>query len=121
MTTEAAEAGVRSDGCESCGCRGTVIIEWPGPGRHGVSAIAGHAITIRDAFSGGELQGELITTVTSADIVIHASAESLVTADLTMFADEDGNPVFTGKPHFRDGEVITATFPFIVAEMRVRQ
>lgn len=119
MTTDVAEAGTSSDEAPPT-YDGCVIIEWPGPPKRGIGAIAGGAIAIYDAFSGDEPHGKMITTVSSADIVIHARAEDLVTADLTMFADEDGKPVFGGKPHIRDGEVITATFTFLVADMRVR-
>jgi hypothetical protein len=113
------EAGGITDE-EAGGYAGAIIVEWPGPPKHGVGAIAGRAVTIYDAFSGDEPHGSHVTTVSSADIVIHAEAEGLVTADLTMFADEAGHPVFDGKPHFRDGEVITATFTFLVADMRTQ-
>jgi hypothetical protein len=95
---------------------GAVIIEWPAAPRRGVGAIAGCTVAVYAAFTGSECGPKPITTVTR--IEIHAPADELVTADLTMFAGEDGKPLFDGMPVLRDGEVITGTFPFIVAEMR---
>ena len=87
------------------------------PKPHGVGAIIGRMTAVYDAFTGGEPGPKPITTVTG--ITVRVSMDEIVTADLTMFADEEGNPVHEGMPHVRDGEVITATFPFIVSEMRV--
>ena len=89
---------------------GRVIIEWPPSGRAGI--LLGWHVQITDADT-----GKPITTVTSL-AVLHAEAEGIVWADLTMFADEDGAPVLDGVPPLRDGEVILSAFPFEVAEMR---
>jgi hypothetical protein len=66
------------------------------------------------------LSGQQITTVTRLEI--RADASNVVAADVTMFADENGQPVYTGPPYLNDDdETIWGTFPFLVAEMRVRQ
>ena len=97
--------------------RGAVIIEWPPPSRKGpYGCMAGWMMTVFDAVSGKQ-----ITTVSHADVVVHADASDLLTADLAMFTDEAGEPVYDGPPVMKDGEALTATFPFLVAEMRVRQ
>lgn len=94
--------------------RGAVIIEWPASRNPGTVILPGWKVAISDA-----LTGTSITTVTGADITIHADPSKPVTATLVMFADPNGNPVYDGTPHLRDGEVLTAAFPFLVAEIRI--
>lgn len=94
---------------------GAIIIEWPAPRHPGSVILPGWKVAISDAITGAA-----ITTVTGADITIHAEPARPVTAELTMFADEHGDPVYDGQPHQRDGETLTSAFPFLVAEMRVR-
>lgn len=91
-----------------------VIIEWPPQGRSG--ALLGCLVSVFDAVTGTQ-----IMTVTRFDAVLHADAERVITVDLVMFADEDGNPILDGLPHKRGGEVITGVFRAMVAEMRVRE
>lgn len=98
--------------------RGAIIIEWPQPvgkGPHG--CIAGYSLSITDATTGKQ-----ITTCSHADITVHADAAELVTADLTLFVGEDGEPLLNGPPvpDYDAGEIRTGVFPFLVAEMRVR-
>lgn len=95
--------------------QGHIGIEWP-PARPGSSLILpGWGCQVWDALS-----GQKITTVTG--LAVHATANGLVTADVTMYADPDGQPVYSPFKAWQvDGEMITGTFPFLVAEMRVRQ
>ena len=121
MTTDAAEveAAIGRTG-PGVTYHGVIILEWPAPQHreHGAGVLAAWKLKVRDASSGSP-----ILSVMRADI--HAPANDVVTADLTMLADEDGAPVFDGKPRIREGsegpEVICGTFPFLVAEMRVCQ
>jgi hypothetical protein len=94
--------------------RGLVSIEWPAPaGSSPYACMLGRGVKLSDAVT-----GKLITTC--SDITVYADAGALVTADLILFADEDGEPLLDGKPVL-DGEGFrTGTFPFVVAEMRVR-
>ena len=95
--------------------RGVVAIEWPAPAGGSVYAcMLGRGVKISDAVT-----GKLITTCTHADITVHADANALVTADLTLFADADGEPLLDGTPEVDGEEIRTATFPFLVSEMRV--
>jgi hypothetical protein len=103
------------------GIEGLVIIEWPGPaGPWTSSALPGWGVSIYDATT-----RQQITTASGA--VIHADSGRLVTADLTLFTDEAGNPVFdAGFPEGTvyaqpDGEIATAVFTFLVTEMRIRK
>lgn len=94
---------------------GEIGIEWP-PGRPN---------------SGWALIGALaapfnadgpITTIT--EFTLHAKATDLIWATVTMFADEDGQPVYRTsldrKLHLgEDGKPVTGTFRFLVTEMRV--
>lgn len=97
-------------------CYGHIIIEWPAPrGTDYPRLMPGWACAIFDAAT-----GKPVTTAEKLVIpAVTVDARRFITAELTMLADEDGNPVFDGNPHVRDGEIITATFPFLVAEMRV--
>ena len=120
-----AEAEVRSGGEESPWPEGPdrqyfgyVIIEWPAPHRKdGIPRVMpAWGCTILDAGT-----GEPITTAEKITIVrVTVDAQSFIVADLAMFADENGAPVFDGKPLIRDGKIIRGVFAFIVAGMRVR-
>ena len=68
--------------------------------------------------------GEQIMTATRLKVPsVTVDAQDVITADLTMLADENGMPVLGKVPQFIDvkgGEIPSGTFPFLVAEMRVR-
>lgn len=93
--------------------RGAIIIEWPPPGPY---AMTGYAISVFDAAT-----GKPIITVMHNGLTVRTDADGLVTADLTMIAGEDGEPLFGGEPELDAGPYRTATFPFMVSEMRVRE
>jgi hypothetical protein len=114
MTTETAEAAP----AEEISYQGYLIIEWPrrreaAPGFAHV--MPGWKVSLTDAIT-----GEQITTATAVEI--HADAQNIVTAELTMFCDLDGKPVYGGSTFWPDddGKPRTGTFSFLVAEMRVR-
>jgi hypothetical protein len=94
---------------------GVIIIEWLKPRAARPDSVMYAALTvISDAVT-----GKPITTCTN--LTVRADMGGPVTADLTLFADDDGNPIYDGNPHVREGKVITETFSFVVSEMRVRQ
>lgn len=97
---------------------GAVIIEWPAPPKPD-RILPGWGCKIFDAES-----GEQVTTVTELLVpagCVTARPERFITADLTMFADDDGKPVPCGcaVPLDENGKIRTGTFRFLVAEMRV--
>jgi hypothetical protein len=95
--------------------QGVIALEWPEPRPgHPGQPLPGWGTGVFDALSGKQI-------LTVMKIEVHVPANGLVTADLTMYADEDGQPVYTGPPHVRGGEVIEGTFPFLVAEIRTRR
>lgn len=120
-----AAAGLRS-ACELLGVtvpqreepgsyRGVIIIEWPAPRSPGpYSAMAGCLLNISDAVTGKPIR-------TAVDVTIHAGAEHLVTADLTLLADSDGEPIYDGEPVPDGGGWRTGVFTFLVGEMRVAE
>jgi hypothetical protein len=91
-----------------------IIIEWPaahGPSPY--SAIAGRTVEITDALTGKPIR-------TCTGVTVRADMERLVTADLTMLADEGGLPLLDGDPVLDGKEIRTGVFPFLIAEMRVK-
>lgn len=95
--------------------RGVIVIEWPAAyGASPYSSMPGRKTEITDA-----LTGKPIRTCTS--LTVHADMGGLVTAGLTLFAGEAGEPILDGEP-VPDGDGFrTGVFPFLVAEMRVRE
>ena len=94
---------------------GVIRIEWPPPGGGAYSAMLGRLTSVYDAPT-----GKLITTCSDADVTVHAGAQGLVTASLTLFCDKDGEPLLDGDPVVKYGDALTGVFPFLVGEMRVR-
>lgn len=124
MTTDlappAAAAVVADEHGPAVVFQGLIRLEWPAPrpreasgGR--VEPLPACLIAVFDAASGKQI-------MTVSKVEIHAPASGLVTADLTMFADARGEPVYDlDRKALRDGrEQREETFPFLVAEMRVR-
>jgi hypothetical protein len=95
---------------------GVVEIEWPpAPGPSQPPALPCWQVAVRDAHT-----GRAITTVTS--IQLRTPPNGLITVDLTMFAGEDGQPVYSERQLVKgsDGKLLTGVFPFLVSAMRVR-
>jgi hypothetical protein len=102
------------------GIEGAVIIEWPRiiPSYVTESSFVG----IYDAVTGDQ-----ITTVICADIIVRTGVPRRITADLTLFCDEAGNPILNddvwpaGAHIGPDGHMATDVYTFLVTEMRIRQ
>lgn len=95
------------------GYHGMIRIEWPPPNPVSpYTALPARLTAITDAIT-----GDPISTVSS--IIVHADATGQVTAELTMLADQDGQPltgsIATGGG-YREG-----TFTYVVHEMSVRE
>ncbi len=97
--------------------RGVIAIEWPAATRPGpYGAMIGRMTAVTDLVTGKEIR-------TCTGITVNVDMDRLVTADLTLFADADGEPILDGEPVLLDaerGEFRTAVFPFLVGEMRVK-
>jgi hypothetical protein len=105
------------DGEDVARYRGVIAIEWPAPARPGpYGAMAGRKVTVTDLVT-----GKPIMTCSGADVTVHAAANELVTADLTLFAGADGEPLLDGEPVLDEdrSEWVSGVFPFLVGEMRV--
>jgi hypothetical protein len=102
-------------GAEPGQYRGVIIIGWPASANAGspYASMVARKTEIADALTGKPIR-------TCTGFTVHGDMDALVTADLTLLADADGEPLLEGKPVLKDGEVITGTFPFIVSEMRVQ-
>lgn len=95
---------------------GSMIITWPKPGK---GHLFGGRIALADADS-----GEVITTALDLDLTVHTDTQSLITAEITMFADADGKPLGPGEPvtYAEDGEnLATGRFRWLVSEMRIAE
>lgn len=98
---------------------GRIRIEWPENTHAG--PLQGWAVSVRDE------AGSPIVAVTS--VTVHAVLLSIIWAEVTMHATEDGQPVMHlpkamtaaefEAGYFEDGEPRTGTFPFQVISMRV--
>lgn len=95
--------------------RGVISIEWPPPGASPYSSMLGSTVSVFDAATGKQ-----ITTCSEFDITVHADAAARVTAELTLFAGADGEPLLGGMPEPDGDEIRTGAFVFAVHEMRVR-
>ena len=97
--------------------RGDVIIEWPPPrqGYCGLSPVRGYDLMVLDAVTGKPV-------LTVSRVEIHADANGLVTADITMWADPDGEPLTDTSVAYKRGDKwLQGTYPFYVAAMTVRE
>lgn len=88
----------------------SIIIEWTAPHDDG-RPMRGCLTCVYDAATGEQMLN--VSRIRMIDV----DTSSFITADLTMFAGEDGSPA--AVPHVRDGEIITGTFRFGVSGMRV--
>ena len=102
---------------------GHIIIEWPAPRKASYPVpLAGGGCSIYDADTSRQI-------VTAEQITVSADAAHWITAQLTVCTDDKGLPVLfqnedgsvTIYPDEDGNGVRTATFPFLVTEMRVRQ
>jgi hypothetical protein len=132
MTTELAVPGEEIADAEIVGehapavvFQGVIALEWPAPRPASqVEPLPGWGISVFDAISGRQ-----IMTVTKVEV--RAPVSGVITADLTMFTDEDGKPVYELEPGaskgslkipaLEGGKPREGTFPFYVSQMRVRQ
>jgi hypothetical protein len=97
--------------------RGMIRIEWPAANPASpYTALRGCLLTITDAVT-----GEPISTVTNADITIHADAARQVTAELTMLAGVDGEPLPDGKPAADGDGIRHGVYTYAVTEMTIRE
>jgi hypothetical protein len=104
-------AGVLADYPLSEGARehkGSVIIEWPLGG-------AGHVLPSCLSAVYDEKTGDLIP---AAKIAVCAGGGSVITADISVFLDRQGEIIHDPSVIWRDSDGIPATFTFLVAEMR---
>jgi hypothetical protein len=96
--------------------QGYVIIEFPVPEstpehpRPGI--LAGYNMMVVNA-------ADEKPVLTVSRVELHAEANDIITADLTMMADADGRPLMDTSVIYRRGdEIVTGTFPFIVTGIR---
>jgi hypothetical protein len=108
----------RSEAVEYEGAyRGMIRVEWPPANPASpYTALPGSLITITDAVT-----GQPISTVTHADITIRADAAARVTAELTMLAGLDGEPLADGAPIMGGEGIRQGVFTYAVTEMTVRE
>lgn len=91
---------------------GAITIEWRPNGPSAPDVMLGWHFIIRDE------DGEPILSVT--EMAVHASADGMVWAELTMLTAPDGKPILPGSRSTEihlgdDGEIVTGTFAYRVA------
>lgn len=93
--------------------KGSVIIEWPySPAGCPPNQVLPSALTsVRDAETGA--------LIPAAKITVHADASNrLITADIAVFLDRNGEILHDPCVVWRDSDGPPATFTFLVAGMR---
>lgn len=94
---------------------GEIGIEWPVHAQGTRWAIAGWGVSPFNA------DGP-VTTI--SEVTLHAKASGILWAEVVMFTDEDGQPIYRtpAKLHpGEDGKPVTGTFRFVVTEMRIAE
>ncbi len=109
--------GLMSDRSEAKAAdyKGSVVIEWaPSGHKQGESVqtvMPGCFTTVHDTGTG--------RLIPAASATVHVAANGLITADVAVYLDEHGEIIYDlDQAAKTDG--VPATFPFLVAEMRVR-
>lgn len=102
--------------------KGSVIIEWPVSKAQKPAAvppeipvqrvIPGCLAAVRDEKDGG--------IIPCAGLTLHVPASGFITADVAVFLDKAGEIIRDPGVIWRESDGVPATFPFLVAEMRVR-
>jgi len=98
---------------------GQIIIEWPPAPSEPRCArlVITRLIAIYEVMPDGQ---ERLLPFTS--LAIRTEPDEIVTAELGVLVDADRNRLYAnGKPVERDGELLTGTFTFHVAAIRIRQ
>lgn len=117
--SETAETAETAEAAPEVAYEGVIVIEWPAARRKPATGspvvLPAWPTAVFDAAT-----GELIQ---ASQVDVHVEHSSWITADLTVFTDPDGRPL--GKSDTtvykdEDGKFRTATFRYLVAEMRVR-
>jgi hypothetical protein len=95
--------------------KGVVVIEWPMAAakqdRCG-GVLASCLTTVYDA--------ETRRLLPTSRFTVHADCTGLITADVAVYLDEHGEIIYDLN-EIGKSAAVPATFPFLVAEMRVRQ
>ena len=102
-------------GQESPDHKGAVIIEW--------SSGTPKQKTPQQVLPGTftrVLDWETERLIPAVSVTVHASSRGLITADVAVYLDGHGEIIYDLDEVAKTGGV-PATFPFLVAEMRVRQ
>ena len=101
-------------GMESPDHKGAVIIEW--------SSGTPKQKTPQQVLPGTftrVLDWETERLIPAASVTVHAAWMGLVTADVAVYLDESGEILYDLN-EVAKSDAVPATFPFLVAEMRVR-
>jgi len=101
-------------GTESPDHKGSIIIEW--------SSATPKQKTPRQILPGTftrVLDWETERLIPAASVTVHAAYTSLITADVAVYLDECGEILYD-LAEVAKSDAVPASFPFLVAEMRVR-
>lgn len=94
--------------------KGFVIIEWSRSGSAGrvQRIMPGCLAAVRDEKDGG--------IIPCAGFTVRVPADGFIVADVAVFLDKGGEIIRDADVIWRESDGVPATFPFLVAEMRIR-
>lgn len=96
-------------------CRGPAAIEWAAPAGGYPAPLCGRLTAFYET-------GPRHRLIPVTALTIQVRPDSVITADVTAFAGEDGEPLgLAGLPVIRDGAYVTGVFRYEVTEMRIRR
>ena len=101
-------------GDESPDHKGAVIIEWSS----GTPKQKTPQQVLPGVFT-RVLDWETERLIPAASVTVHAAVDGLITADVAVYPDEHGEIIYD-LDEVAKSDGVPATFPFLVAEMRVR-
>lgn len=88
-----------------------IIIEWPD---WSGAPLSGRSTRVLDAHTEVLIDG-------IGAMTLYATPGQIVWAGLEMYADEEGDPIVSGNPVYKNNEIVTAVFAARIFEIRSKR